>query len=270
MEIKKVFALSFSPTGTTQKAVKAFAEGTGAPLETVDLTLPKMRQAFSRSFDRDELVVAGLPVYGGRLPKNLDDFFSGLKGNKALAAAVVMYGNREYDDALIELKLRLEECGFTVVAGAAFIGEHTFSKNIAPGRPDKNDLAIAGGFGKKVMDSVLHNLHGKLTVKGNHPFKMNGYDPRTPSISPAHTLTITTTELCTNCGLCIENCPWGVIEMENPGTINYAGCMRCLRCVRICPNSAKKVLDEKFLSFIPQFEARLNTLRREPELFLMR
>jgi ferredoxin len=269
MKIKKVFALFFSPTGTTKKAVMAFAEGTGAPVEKIDLTLPATRKTFSRSFDSDDLVVAGFPVYGGRLPKDLDDFFSGLKGNGASAAALVMYGNREYDDALIELKLRLEERGFVVKAGAAFIGEHTFSKNIAPGRPDKNDLAVAAGYGKQVMDSILHDLPGTLALKGNYPFKMQGYDPRNPGSSPAHTLTITTTEDCTNCGLCAEKCPWGVIDMENPGSINYAGCMRCLRCVKICPNSAKKVLEEKFLAFLPQFEMRLNARRKEPELFLM-
>jgi len=44
MKIKKVFALFFSPTGTTQKAVVAFAEGTGAPVEKIDLTLPATRR----------------------------------------------------------------------------------------------------------------------------------------------------------------------------------------------------------------------------------
>ena len=268
MEIKKVYALYFSPTGTTEKAVIAMASGAGLPWEKFDLTSRQVRRTFSHSFAKNELVVVGLPVYAGRLPKNLDDFFSGLKGNNTPAAALVMYGNREYDDALIELKLRLEEQGFRVVAGAAFIGEHTFSKNIATGRPDDNDLAIAAGFGRQTAVLVAGDASGTLTLKGNYPFVMKGYDPSHPGPHPTY-FNIGTSELCTGCGLCADNCPWGAIDVDNHKIINSAKCMRCLRCIKNCPASAKQIMDEKFLAFLPQFEMRLNAHRCEPELFLV-
>jgi ferredoxin len=268
MEIKKAYAVYFSPTGTTQKAVISFAEGLGFPLEKIDLTLPKTRQAFSHSFDKDEMVVVGFPVYGGRLPKNLDDFFSCLKANNTSSVALVMYGNREYDDALIELKFRLEERGFVVKAGAAFIGEHTFSKNIATGRPDKNDLAIAASFGQQAAALISKNTSGTLTLKGHYPFVAKGIDPSNPGPLPIF-FNIVTTELCTNCGLCAENCPWGAIDADNPGIINSTKCPRCLRCLKNCPNSAKRITDEKFLAFLPKFEMMLKARRCEPELFLM-
>ena len=146
MDIKKVYAVYFSPTGTTEKTAIAIVEGTGIHYEKVDLTTRQARKVFKHTFKKNELRIVGLPVYGGRLPKKLDDFFSGLHGNSSPAIALVLYGNREYEDALIELKLILEKRGFNVIAGAAFIGEHTFSKNIATGRPDAGDLAIANGF----------------------------------------------------------------------------------------------------------------------------
>jgi ferredoxin len=268
MEIKKAYAVYFSPTGTTQKAVTALAEGSGLPFEKIDLTLPKTRQAFNHSFDKDEMVVVGLPVYGGRLPKDLEDFFSCLKANHTSAVALVMYGNREYEDALIELKLRLEERGFVVKAGAAFIGEHTFSQNIATGRPDKNDLATAASFGQKAAELISRNTAGILTLKGQFPFVAKGFDPSNPR-PYGHFFDIVTTELCTHCGLCAENCPWGAIDADNPGMINSTKCLRCLRCLKNCPNSAKRITDEKFLAFLPKFEMMLNARRREPELFLM-
>jgi ferredoxin/flavodoxin len=267
MKIKKTYALYFSPTGTTQKAVVAFAEGTGAPVEIIDLTLPPIRKAFRRSFTKDELVVAGLPVYAGRLPKELDDFFCGLEGNGASAAALIMYGNREYDDALIELEILLKERDFEVKAGAAFIGEHTFSKNIAAGRPDAGDLAIAARFGSQTAASISDEVQGTLKLKGHFPYVMPGYDPAKPGPHPTF-FAITTTELCVNCGHCAENCPWSAIDMDNHGNINAARCMRCLRCLKNCPVSAKEIKDEKFLAFLPQFEARLNSRRCEPELYL--
>jgi len=267
MVLKRVHAVYFSPTGTTGKAVTAFAEGTGLPCEKIDLTSLKNRQAFEQSFLKNELVIAGMPVYGGRLPKNLDNFFSGLKGNNTPAAALVMYGNREYDDALIELKIRLEERGFDVIAGAAFIGEHTFSKNIATGRPNADDLTMAKGFGRRMIKEFDRASSHKLTLKGNYPFVAKGFDPTQPG--PLTTFTvITTTENCTQCGLCAENCPWGAIDEDDSTVINSAHCFRCFRCIKNCPVNAKAVKDEKFLAFLPQFEMRLNAARKEPELFL--
>ncbi len=268
MKITKVIALYFSPTGTTERAIISLASGTGTPVEKIDLTEPRNRKTFKRTFGRDELVIAGLPVYGGRLPRNLEDFFTGLTGVSTPAVAVVMYGNREYDDALIELKFQLEERGFGVKAGAAFVGEHTFSKNIASGRPNENDLAVAAGFGKQIMASISADAGGVLTLKGNYPSPLKGYDPASPGPHPTYP-NIVTEESCTRCGVCAELCPWGAIDRDDFAKIDSTRCLRCFRCIKICPVDAKRITDEKFLTFIPMFEKRLNAARREPELFLM-
>ena len=149
------------------------------------------------------MAIVGLPVYGGRLPKNISDFFSGLHGAGAPAVAVVVYGNRDYDDSLYELKLILQERGFDVRAAAAFVGEHTVSSKIAAGRPDANDLSIALDFGKKVASAITNNVTGSLSLKGVYPFVSKGTDP---------TVCPTTSGDCTKCGLCAANCPWGAID----------------------------------------------------------
>jgi ferredoxin/flavodoxin len=267
MTINKVYAVYFSPTGTTEKATIALASGTGMPVEKIDLTELRVRKACNHTFGKDEMVVVGLPVYGGRLPRYLEDFFSGLNGHGTPAVGLVMYGNREYDDALVELKFRLEERGFAVKAGAAFIGQHTFSKNIAAGRPNENDLAVAAGFGKQIVDSIFADAGGALTLKGNYPSPLKGYDPSAPGPHPTYP-SIVTDESCTQCGVCAELCPWGAIDKDDVSKIDSVRCLRCFRCIKICPVDAKKVRDEKFLAFIPQFEMRLNAQRREPELFL--
>jgi ferredoxin len=214
MDIKKACSIYFSPTGTTQKAVTAFTEGLGKPYEKFDLTTPGVRQSFKRSFGSDELVVAGLPVYSGRLPMRLDDFFTGLKGNGAPAVAIVVYGNREYEDALLELKMRLEDNGFKVIAGAAFIGEHTFSSKIATGRPNAEDLDTAREYGKKTISVIGEGISIRLNVKGNYPFVAKGFNPSLPG-GPLSTYgIIDTTEYCIHCGACVEQCPWGAISYD--------------------------------------------------------
>jgi len=92
MDIKKVVVIYFSPTGTTQKAITAFGTGMGLPLEKIDLTTPKARQAYKRSFRKDELVIAGLPVYAGRLPWYLDDFFLVLRETRHLRWLQLLMG----------------------------------------------------------------------------------------------------------------------------------------------------------------------------------
>jgi ferredoxin len=267
LKIEKVYSIYFSPTGTTEKVVNAIAAGTGLSYESINLTTFKERRTFRHSFGENDLVIAGMPVYGGRIPINLDDFFSGLNGNRTPAVALVVYGNREYEDALIELKIKLEERGFKVIAGAAFIGEHTFSKNIAGGRPDTSDLKVAGEFGGKVIREIDKTMKGKLTVKGNYPYTARGFHP--VKMGPvAAAAVVTATGDCTLCGVCAEECPWGVITVRDTVTIDYPKCLRCLRCVRVCPVGALKITDPRFYAAVAMFEERMKGRHQEPEMFL--
>ena len=46
-----------------------------------------------------------MPVYAGRIPNLLLlKYLTSVKGNDALAVPIVLFGNRNYDDALIELR----------------------------------------------------------------------------------------------------------------------------------------------------------------------
>lgn len=260
MRVRNVVALYFSPTHTTEKAVKAFAEGTGLPFEAVDLTTPDQRRVFSRSLGREELLLVGFPVYAGRIPATPEDFLPRVEGRGGPAVPIVVYGNRDYDDSLLELKLKLEERSFKVKAAAVFVGEHTRSSKIATGRPDAGDLALARGFGKRAVASISEDQIGELKLKGSSPFTSKGAAPN--GITP------TTTEECILCGLCIDNCPWGAIDSSDCRKIDGARCMRCARCIRECPAGAKRFTDQTYLASIPDFEKRLSAVRCEPELFL--
>jgi nitroreductase/NAD-dependent dihydropyrimidine dehydrogenase PreA subunit len=50
-------------------------------------------------------------------------------------------------------------------------------------------------------------------------------------------------ERCTQCGECAEDCPAGVISMdEYPKITNEEGCYRCQHCLAVCPTGAVSVL----------------------------
>ena len=153
--INKIRAVYFSPTGTTRKIVTATAKGLSRTLKTdleeYDFTLPKTRTQ-ALQFSVSDLVVFGTPVYAGRVPNVLLPYLNTIQGNGALAVPVVLFGNRDYDDALIELRDILENNGLHTIAAGAFVGEHSFSRILAKDRPDMKDMDIVDEFVRKICE----------------------------------------------------------------------------------------------------------------------
>ncbi len=271
---RKINTLYFSPTGTTEKIVigiaEKIAENYGGEIEinNIDVTLPEARKK-ALSFDKDTLVIAGVPVYAGRVPNVLLKFLSTISGNGATAVAVVLYGNRDYDDALIEFKHILEADGFSVIAGGAFIGEHSFSTTLAGNRPDQQDMAAAAYFAVKIVDKL--KTPGEIpgvVVKGNIPYR-DYYRPMDQNGNPVSILKVTpkTNSDCIDCKLCAEVCPMGSIDSENVSKITGI-CIKCGACIKKCPVGAKYFDDENYLRHKHELEAEFTGRRMEPECFV--
>ena len=90
------------------------------------------------------------------------------KGKKAVAVAV--YGNRAYEDALLELKDILEECGFEVTAAAALVAQHSMVPEVGAGRPDEEDQKEILELGRKVREKLEKGSHGAVEIPGNRPY----------------------------------------------------------------------------------------------------
>lgn len=273
--IKKVWGMYFTGTGTTEKVVthigKKIAEKLGVEYEDYDFTLPKVRKV-EKSFIEEDLVVFGTPVIAGRVPNLLLKYLDTLKGNGALAVPVVLYGNRNFDDALIELRNILKDKGMKPIAGGAFIGEHSFSKILGAGRPDAKDMEIASTFAENIFEKVTgkdFDPEKLIEVKGETPIRFY-YQPRDSkgnSIDIRKVKPKTNMELCNKCGLCASICPLGSINPEDPSDV-FGICMKCCACVKRCPNGAKYYDDENYLYHQHELEAQYASIRREPELFL--
>ena len=273
MTIRSVTAMSFSPTGTTRRVVSRIAEVLSAEVcrgrapAHRDFTLPGARRE-GASFREGEVVVFGVPVYGGRVPRVLLEYIRTVRGRGALAVAVTVYGNRDYDDALIELADLLDSQGFLVAAAAAFIGEHSYSKVIAPGRPDEEDMALAAEFAARVARKIWDGAPiERAAAKGNRPYRelpvprnergeVIDLSRAKPQTSPA----------CQQCGKCVEVCPMGAIDPDDVSAI-VGECIRCNACVKACPSEAKSFADDGSLTVKRWLESRC-LQRRAPELFL--
>ena len=255
MERKKVWAVYFSATDTTKKTVLTIADEAarllGAEREDYDFTLPGMREnGFAAG--KDDLVIFGTPVYAGRVPNVLLKYLATIQGNGALAVPVVLFGNRNFDDGLIELRDILENTGFHTVAAAAFVGEHSFSKTLAAGRPDADDMKEALAFAGKIAEKVKGLPDGEapapVEVEGvPHPYR-GYYQPRDRkgvSIDIRKVKSLVS-DACDDCKICADVCPMGSISHEN--VREYTGiCIKCGACIKKCPKQARDYEDEGYL-----------------------
>ena len=157
MNLTSAKLVYFSPTGTTQSVVRAIARGINpGTTEEIDITKPAARVQPLRTSENDLLII-GVPVYMGRVPVIIRDWLNAIAARNTPAVCVVLYGNRTYEDALLELRNIVTKSGCKTIAGCAFIGEHSFSDAAVPtaqGRPDKNDLERAEAFGKKIRETL--------------------------------------------------------------------------------------------------------------------
>ncbi|MBR4099095.1 MAG: 4Fe-4S binding protein [Clostridium sp.] len=277
MEIKTVWSVWFSGTGTTEKVTnhiaRQLADGLNAEYKEFSFNLPQAREA-ELTFGGEDLVVLGVPVYAGRVPNLLLPYVRDkVKGSGTLAVPVVLYGNRNFDDGLMELRNVMFANGFCPVAAGAFVGEHSFSRILGAGRPDADDMALAD----KLAQGALQTVKG-LSALPQQPVAVEGEDPIRPYYTPrdrhGEPITdflkakpVTDKDACVNCGLCAQLCPMGSIDLND--VANVAGkCIKCCACVKKCPTGAKYFTHEGYLYHQHELEEVYGVRRAETKIFL--
>ncbi len=256
----------FSPTGTTQKVLEGIAETIGADsVQHIDLTRP---DTVSGEFPeiKEGLVIFGAPVYAGRIPVEAEERFRKIRGSHVPAVVIVVYGNREYDDALIELRDIAIEQGFKPIAGGAFIGEHSFTSEetpLAAGRPDAQDIEIARDMGQKIAEK-MKNIQdsgdiAELSVPGNIPLRERHQMDKIPPE--------TDKSLCMVCLTCIGACPTAAITFNEEVNTDADSCILCCACVKSCPTGARTI-NSPMIERIRGWLSETCKERKEPVIFL--
>lgn len=256
MEIKKVFGFYFSPTHSTKKITEKVVEGTGKELENIDMTF-SWKELKEYSFDKNDLVIFGSPVYSGKTPKFLRESMRKFRGNETPIVVIGVYGNRAYEDFFVEAQDIFEENGFKVIGAGAFLGAHSYTIKVAEGRPTSEDLEKAFSFGKDIISKLEKiNILESISLPGNRPYKDDGVSR---NVAPEPT------EDCKNCGACVKVCPTGAIK--TPGEVDPTKCILCHACVRFCKFGARKVKGDAIKPFINFLEGKCMD-RKEIEIFL--
>lgn len=195
-----VFEIVFSPTGGTQKVSGLVAGALGKNTVTVDLTDSGL-DFNAVSMTEDDVAVISVPAYAGRIPAVVADRLGMVRGNGARAVLVCVYGNRAFEDTLVELE--------DVAKHAAQLAE----------------------FAQQIQQKLLAEDASEPSIPGNRPYKQAG----------GHRMAPEATEDCVSCGACAAACPVCAIDKGDPKRAAGEACISCMRCIAVCPRGARKV-----------------------------
>lgn len=225
----KYVRIIFSPTGGTLKAAQALTNTWHSAL-TVDLT--DIHDDFAKyKFDPDDVVLIAMPSFGGLAPRLALERLSDMKGGSALCVLAAVYGNRAYEDTLVQMEDTAEKCGFRVIAAVSAVAEHSIIHKYAANRPDAADCDCLGGFGEKINEKIKSGLFTKPVLPGNRPYKKASEGGLVPKAGSG----------CTGCGLCAEKCPAGAIDLKALKIADKNKCISCMRCISVCPEKARRL-----------------------------
>lgn len=265
MDINGIHLFSFSPCGHTREYGTQIAFGLrqclpDATFEERDVT-PLSAQERRYFLASSSLVVLCAPVFGGRVPTPAVARFANLEARESPAILLVTYGNRAYDDALLELVAIARNQGFNPVGAAACIAQHTLAPECAADRPNAADAESARDFGREIAGVITSGAFSKsaaLGVPGNPELRQY-----TPAPLPQQI-----TANCIMCGQCWSKCPTGAITPYFPAQVNMKACIACMGCISICPTGGR-IPDAKFLEAVQNRIRPLCAVPKNNEYFII-
>ena len=246
-----VVEIVFSPTGGTEKVAQLLAEHWNE--NTVKIDLSDANINFSNCvIDKEDRVLIAMPSFGGRAPAVAIERLQKIAGNGAKCTLVCVYGNRAYEDTLVEMEDAAKKSGFQVVAAVAAVAEHSIVPRYAAGRPDSSD--------KKQLEQFAEQIAGKTeavaSIPGKRPYKKAGGAGLVPKVGKS----------CIKCGLCAVSCPVQAIDPVS-FTANAKKCISCMRCVKQCPEKSRSV-NGAMVSIAAMAIKKACSVRKENELYM--
>lgn len=176
-----IHQITFSPTGGTRRVSELLCKAMEAESNITELCTKQENLSYPQ-VSADDLVIISMPVYAGRVPALAVERLKGIKANGAKCVIVAVYGNRAYEDALVEMQDVCTEMGFRVIAAVAAIAEHSICRMYGAGRPDTEDAKELASFGAAIIGKAKKELPFEpLVLPGNRPYKQGCVGAPTPS-----------------------------------------------------------------------------------------
>lgn len=248
----------FSPNGSTKRIMECIAKEFQGIRLICDFLKPTLNVEINLT--AQDLLIIGVPSFSGRVPKICKQQIEQMHGNNTPAIIYVTYGNRDYDDTLIELKETITKNGFRVLTAAAFVCEHSIFHEVAKHRPDIKDMREIAEFAE-VSKYIYANYSDKYTqilqVRGNTSYRKAMKIPFVPQVNDS----------CSSCGICATVCPTRAISKKHPQKTSRLKCIACTACIHVCPNKARGFRGTVFHKTQQAFEEKNMKLKKN-EIFI--
>lgn len=225
----KLYNFYFSPTGATKKVLDVICSAWECDKCYIDFS-SHINNYSNIKFAPNDICIVAVPSFSGRVPQFIIPKLKTLKGCNVKTILVATYGNRAFDDTLIELKTILEKCDFLCVAAIAAVTRHSVMPMYGAGRPNDTDISELREYSLKCKHAISE-ITTSVNVPGNIPYRKYVSIPIYPTANKA----------CIKCGLCATRCPVNAIPSENLRSINRQKCISCLQCTDVCPKHARHI-----------------------------
>ena len=250
-----IHQIIFSPTGGTQRVSNLLCQAIGTVSEVTDLCVPTAHLRLPK-INKADLAVIAMPVFAGRVPALAVERLRKVDAQGAKCVVVAVFGNRAYDDALLELRDVALEMGFRVIAAVAAVAEHSIIRRYGKGRPDAIDAQELRQFASAILRKAEADPCTVPQVPGNSPYKQGGKVPHPKGRRG-----------CNGCGICAKACPAEAISLSHPKKVDTAKCISCMRCVMVCPTGARSI--GAVMNFLAtQGLKKVCATRKENELYV--
>ena len=250
-----IYSVYFSPTGGTRRAARMVAGEFEGVIELDLCNYENSRREWE--FNTEDICMISVPSFGGRVPAVAAECLSRMKGGGARTILTAVYGNRDFDDTLLELRDCTEQSGFRTVAAIAAVAEHSIIHEFGTGRPDRNDEATLRSFACQIRTILAEeNDLTTLELPGNYPYREYHGVPFKPVAGAA----------CTVCGRCAKECPVQAIPEADPAATENEQCISCMRCIVVCPQQARQISEPMVTGAREKMKASC-TVPKENQLF---
>lgn len=247
----KLAEIVFSPTGGTKKVAQMISKHLDADIVHIDLS--DADKDFSEcDIGEPDMALIAMPSFGGRAPAIAIERLKQISGKNSKCVLVCVYGNRAYEDTLVEMEDAAKESEFQVIAAVAAVAEHSIMPQYATRRPDTTDEKQLKDFASKIK----YKTGLAETIPGKRPYKRAGNVGLVPKPK----------KYCVKCGVCATNCPVHAIDKETL-IASSQKCISCMRCVKQCPKYARSV-NNTMVSIAALAIKKTCSTRKQNELYL--
>jgi len=234
----------FSQTGNTEKVAKAIARGLAEVGSSPQLI--RLEEASKIDLSQFDLIGVGTPVFFYKEPFNVKDFLKALPSLKGKHAFLFITMGGHPTNTLLRMAKFIEKKGAIVIGTFQAFGYDTFPPYIGQdrrkGHPTEEELQEAQRFGRDLPGRLEKILCGDMSQLPRFKRQYGKFFRLSLILKPPLMRFIfpkknVLEEKCTACGLCVQKCPVGNIELR-PLPQFGKKCIYCYFCERVCPEGA--------------------------------